>query len=316
MGQTPNRSLTEMPISYIATDVSWTIPRGAGTFQLNVPIQNMRDDLRFEIDDAEVAIADMGINGYVLDVTVPIGTALGSLALKVITPGNYTNEQLQFSLANNQQSRIAVIDGVAGDFAVNGDDTIDIYDAMSSNDAQVAANTANIATNTGNISSNEAAITTNTGNIATNTSNIATNTAAIAGLGASIYDQRFAGRDPFETNVTVNTFQEVYDSGNIPVVAGKEYDFEAKFEFRIQSTNRSTFIRAFFLETDGITETEVMSLTYEAQDSDNYLPISFFDEYVAAGTGNVRFKIEMRSEQNGTISRIRRMAHKVLRVTS
>jgi hypothetical protein len=214
MGKTPNRSLTEMPISYIATDVNWVIPRNAGSFLLNVPIQNMRDDLSFEIEDADVTIVDIAVNGYVLEVTIPVGTALGDLSLSVITPGNFTNAQLQFSLANNQQTRISVIDGVPADFEVIGEDTIDIYTTMASNDAQIAANTANISTNAGDISTNATNISTNETAINNNVSNIATNTINVGNNATNIANN--TGQIATNTaNIATNTTEILNNDTNI-----------------------------------------------------------------------------------------------------
>lgn len=461
MGQTPNRSLGPLNPSYIATDVTWVIPRNVGSFDIQVPIENNRDDLRFEIDGCDVAIADIRTNGYVLSVTVPLAVAVGQLALKVITPGGKDNSLLQQSLASNQANRIEVIVGTVDDFEVIGDDDIDfrkrindLYQLqttqLTNNDPSIFADgdkgeidplgvsgwyytnsatgkkinwyfygsTPTVTETKGDVKSIWALVTIrsidslpfiqlytkreNDGNDAGSwyrsritytyqgaalpvppvggtqylmyvgddpgvfgtvprleltrdavssigpeadseeilTMVFASNSAAAAGevefvatelgyvgktahayvlyalnAGTPIYDQRFAGTDPAEQQVTSTTPVEVYDSGPIAVVSGKTYDVNFKFEFQTQSISRSTTIRAYILGTDGVTEIDILNLENEAKDTTNYLPVSFFDIYTSASTGFVRLKIEMNSEQNGIISRIRRIAHKVLRVT-
>lgn len=123
MGKTTNRVTTEAGISFIPTTVTWDIPNDGTPYNIQVPIENMRDDLNFEIDhaDAAVSIVDILPGGYVLSVTLPPTVPVSSLKLIVILPGGATNVGLQGQLANNETARIAA---GAGAFAVIGNDDV------------------------------------------------------------------------------------------------------------------------------------------------------------------------------------------------
>jgi hypothetical protein len=122
---TNNRVKSEMPVSFIPTNVSWNIPNDGTPYRISVPIENMRDDLNFDIHpDVTITIVNILPGGYELDVTVPDTVVFGTYNLTIINPGGMLNSDLQLGLADNG---VGIITVSADPFHVAGNDIIDIY---------------------------------------------------------------------------------------------------------------------------------------------------------------------------------------------
>lgn len=126
--ETKNSIRHGKPAAYISTDVTYAMPSGS-IFQIHLPMHNYTGEVNFKIEDSsgiELSIGDMTSTGAYLNIDTTNATE-GTYSLVIISPGRYTNEDLQDGWVGNHLNRITINNALSG-LEVTGDDgSSDIY---------------------------------------------------------------------------------------------------------------------------------------------------------------------------------------------
>ena len=122
-----------------------------------------------------------------------------------------------------------------------------------------------------------------------------------APTGASpVYDFLFEDGAPGEQQTSSLVYQNVI-TRSVSLTAGKRYKFSFYYSFKVNSTNRSGFVRCYIVNPASI-QTEINELSVENKDANNYIPYATAQYITVGQTGNYDIKIDVRLSASATAS--------------
>jgi len=130
------------------------------------------------------------------------------------------------------------------------------------------------------------------------------------GAGGGVYDFLFEDGAPGEQQTSSLVYQNVI-TRSVSLVAGKRYKFSFYYSFRVNSTNRTGFVRCYIVDPTTI-ETEVNELRVESKDPNNYIPYCTAQYITAGQTGVYDIKIDVRLLAVGATASIKEITIETL----
>jgi len=120
------------------------------------------------------------------------------------------------------------------------------------------------------------------------------------GAGGGVYDFLFEDGAIGEQQTSSLVYQNVI-TRSVSLTAGKRYKFSFYYSFKVNSTNRSGFVRCYIVNPASI-QTEINELRVENKDANNYIPYATAQYITVGQTGNYDIKIDVRLSASATAS--------------